>query len=184
MSQKAPFFESRLTHWSGPENIAWVRIDDESSWALLDSGSTIIAVTPEFIKAHSLDISPLSDLAEWFWRISLLTLGLCYHKGSDGMGVRLWQRSSGSSHIRFNHLWFWVPVTLGTTAINWIINVIKDSKIDELLASLNGSRISPLLAFHQAELSIRSKAAENQTMDLTHLNEAVKTAEREWIDTF
>ena len=53
-----------LTHWSGPENIAWVRINDESSWALLDSSSTINAVTLEFIEACSLDVSPLSDLVD------------------------------------------------------------------------------------------------------------------------
>ena len=34
------------------------------SWALLDSGSTINAVTPEFIEVHSLDVGPLSDLAD------------------------------------------------------------------------------------------------------------------------
>ena len=49
----------------------------------------------------------------------------------------------------------WVPVTLATPTINWIINMIKESKVDELSASLNGSRIYHLLACHQAELSIR-----------------------------
>ena len=39
-------------HWSGPENITWAKIDDESSVALLDSGSTINAVTLEIVKAH------------------------------------------------------------------------------------------------------------------------------------
>ena len=41
----------------------------------------------------------------------------------------------------------------------------KGSEIDELLASLNGLRISHLLACHWAELSIRSEAAANQTVD-------------------
>ena len=61
----APFLNpDPLTHWNGPENIAQVRIDGESSWALLNSGSTINTVTPEFIKAHSLDVGPLSALAD------------------------------------------------------------------------------------------------------------------------
>ena len=63
MSQKAPFLNpDQLTCWNGPENIAWVEIDDESSWDLIDNGSTINAVTPEFSKDCSLDIGPLSDL--------------------------------------------------------------------------------------------------------------------------
>ena len=37
-------------------------MDDESCWGLLDNGSTINTVTSEFVKAHSLGISLLSDL--------------------------------------------------------------------------------------------------------------------------
>ena len=59
-----------LMCWSGPENIAWVKINDEGSWALLDSGSTINAVTPEFIKACSLDVGPLSDLVNGTLKIN------------------------------------------------------------------------------------------------------------------
>ena len=53
-----------LMHWSGPGNISLVKINDEGSWDLLDRGSTINTVTPEFITAHSLDVCPLSDLVD------------------------------------------------------------------------------------------------------------------------
>ena len=50
-------------HWSGPENIAWVKIDGEGSRALLESGSTIKAMTLEFVKASFLGhVGPLSNL--------------------------------------------------------------------------------------------------------------------------
>ena len=62
--------------------------------------------------------------------------------------------------------------------------MIKESEIDELSASLNGLRISHLFACCQAELSVRSKAAANQAVDLTDLNEAVKTTKKKEIDTF
>ena len=61
----------------------------------MDSGSTINAVTPEFIEVHSLDVAPLSDLSnwypgyKWFWRSILLALGLCHHKGSGGRSLGL-----------------------------------------------------------------------------------------------
>ena len=62
-SQKIPFLNpDPLTHWSGPEKIAQVRIDEESCWALLDNGSMVNAVTPEFVGAHSFDVGLLSDL--------------------------------------------------------------------------------------------------------------------------
>ena len=55
-----------------PENIAQVKIDDESSWALLDSGSTINTVTPEFVNACSLDVGPLSELVDGTLKINWL----------------------------------------------------------------------------------------------------------------
>ena len=120
---------------------------------------------------------------KWFWRIILLILGLCY-KGSGGRGqgydkepVALVVPDSTAFRSQ-------VPVTLDTPTINWIINVIKDNEIDELLASLNGLRMSCLLACCPAELSVRSEAASNQTMDLTYLNEAVKMTKKEEIDAF
>ena len=36
-------------------------------------------------------------------------------------------------------------ITLGTSSINWIIKMIKESEIDELSFSLNGLRIAKLL---------------------------------------
>ena len=41
-----------------------------------------------------------------------------------------------------------------------------------------------MLACHQAELSIRSEATANQTVNLTDLNEADKTTKRKEIDAF
>ena len=39
-------------------------INGESSRALLDNDSTINAVTPEFVKAWSLDVGPYSNLVD------------------------------------------------------------------------------------------------------------------------
>ena len=49
-SQKVIFLNpDPLNCWSRLESIAGVWIDGEDSWVLLDSGSTINAVTPEFV---------------------------------------------------------------------------------------------------------------------------------------
>ena len=100
-----------LNQCSRPENIAHIWIDSENSWALLDSGSTINAVTPEFIQVHSLDIGPLSDLSnstmgingfrgEFSW-----PLGYVIIRVQDG----LQQRSSSPSHTKL--YWLWIPST-------------------------------------------------------------------------
>ena len=179
-----------LTHWSGPENIAWVEINGESSLAFMDSGSTINSVTPEFIWVHSLDIVPLSDLSvgtlgvNGFGGIYTQPLGYVIIRfqmegvrGYDKDQVALVEPDSTTfgSHI---------PVILGTPTINRTIDVIKEIKIDELSTSLNGSRIAQLLSCHKAELAVKSNATVPPTGDPTNLNKVVKTTKREEIDTF
>ena len=77
-----------------------------------------------------------------------------------------------------------VLVTLGTPTFNQIMNVIKESKIDELSVSLNGSRISHLLAGCKAEISLKNDTTTSQIPGLTDLNEAVKTMKWEEIEAF
>ena len=148
------------------------------------------AVTPEFVEAHSLDVSPLSNLFN-----STLSV--------NGFGgLFSWPLGYVIIRVRVEGVWgyneeqvalfipdltdfgFQVLVILSTLTINWIINMIKKSKIDKLSISLNGLRISHLLACHLAEFSIKSNIAANQTMDLMNLNEVVKTTEKEEISAF
>ena len=78
----------------------------------------------------------------------------------------------------------WLLVTLGTPTINQIINMIKESEMDELWVSLNGLRIASILACWQAGLSIQRETATNQAVDPTNLKEAAKTTKREKMDAF
>ena len=45
--------------------------------------------------------------------------------------------------------------------------MIKESEINEMLVSLNGSRIAQLLVCQQAGLSIQKETVTNQTVDPT-----------------
>ena len=148
MSRNVPFWNPDLLNWwSRPESIATVWIDGENSWALLDSGSTITILIPEFVDVCSLDVGPLSDL-------SVGTLGI------NGFGtVFSWPLGYVIIRIQVEEAWGYnedqvalvvldstgfgsqVLVTLGTPTINQIINVIKECEIDELSVSLNGLRI-------------------------------------------
>ena len=64
------------------------------------------------------------------------------------------------------------------------MNVIKESEIDELSVSLNGSRISHLLTGHQAELSLKNVTTTRSIPDPTDLNEAVETMKLEEVVAF
>ena len=77
-----------------------------------------------------------------------------------------------------------VLVTLGTPTLNWIMNVIKESKIDELPVSLNGMKISHLLARHCTEFHFKNDTTESQIPNPSDLNETVKTMKWEEMDAF
>ena len=186
MSRKAPFLNpDPLTHWNGSENIALVKINDEGSTALLDSGSTL-----EFVKAHSLDVGYLSNLVDGTLKINgfegLFSWPLVYViirvqvegvKGynEDKVALVVWDLTAFGSRFLVN---------LGTPIINQIMNIIKESEIEELSVSLNGSRISHLLAGCQAELSLKNDTTTSQVPDPTDLNEAVKMMKWEEIEAF
>ena len=95
-------------------------------------------MTPRFVEAHSLDVGPVSDLANG-------TLGI-----NGFRGVFSWPLGLAIIRVQLEGAWgykkdqvalviqdftifgFQVWVTLDTPTINWIINVIKESEINEL----------------------------------------------------
>ena len=62
--------------------------------------------------------------------------------------------------------------------------MMKESEINDFLASLNGLRMAWFLACWLAELSIQGEATMHQTVDATELKEAVKMTKKEEIDAF
>ena len=190
MSLKAPFLDPNpLTQLSGPENIAWDKIDGKSSWALWDSGLTTNAMTSGFVEACSLDIGALSDLdngilcINGFWEVWCWPLG-CIIIRIQVEGVQEYDDQVALVVPDSTIFRSWELVTLGTPTINWIINMMKESKINDLLASLNGLRMAWLLACWLAELSIQGEATMHQTVETTNLKEAVKMTKNEEIDAF
>ena len=189
MSRKAPFLKpDPLMHWSWPDTIAQIKINEEGCGALLESGSTINAVTPEFIKACSLDMGPLSDLVDgtlkinrfrelFSWPLGYVRVQVEGVKGYDKDQVALVILDSTAIGARG-------LVILGMPTINQIVNVIKESKIDELSVSLNGLRISCMLTGHWVELSLKNNATASPTTEPIDLNEAVKTTKWEEVEAF
>ena len=147
-------------------------------------------MTPEFIEVCSLDVGPLSDLANgtldingfggvFSWPLGYIIIRVLvegvwgYNEDQEALVIP-------DSTVLGSQ----VLVILGTPTINWFINVIKESEINELSDSLNGLRIAWLLACQWAELSIQSEAATKQTVDLTNLKEVFKMTKKGEIDDF
>ena len=132
MSPKIPFLNPNpLNQWSRPENVGWVWIDGENSWALSNSGSTTNAVTPEFVEVCSLNVGTFSDLSNstlgingfggvFFWHLVYVIIRVKVEAvwGYDEDQVALVVPDSTGFRSQ-------VPVTLGAPTIHQIINVIK-----------------------------------------------------------
>ena len=130
---------------------------------------TINVVTPEFIEAHSLDVGPLSDQANGTLHINsfrgVFTQPLGYIIIRVQVeGVQGYNEDQVALVIPDSTIFgSWWPVTLGTLTINQIINMIKESEIDELSPSLNGLRIAQLLDTAKQSLQFRTKMKLLQT---------------------
>ena len=120
----------------------------------MDSSSTINSVTTEFIQVCSLDVGPLSALLDG--TLGIRGFGGAYTQPLGHViiraqveGVRGYNKDQvalvkpDSTTVGSQIL-----VILGTPTINRIINVSRESEIDKLSASLNGSRTAQLLACH------------------------------------
>ena len=100
----------------------------------MDNGSTINAVTPEFVEAGSLDIGPLSYMTDS--RMGINGFGRLFSQPCGYViirvqieGVRGYDKDQVALIIPDSTAYgSSVLVTLGTPIINWIINMIKESK--------------------------------------------------------
>ena len=61
--QKTPFMNpDPFQSWHGVENVARVRINGESCMNLLDNGAQINTIMPRYVRDHSLQMGPITDL--------------------------------------------------------------------------------------------------------------------------
>ena len=63
-------------HWYRVENVAKVKINGESCMALLNNGAQINTITPSYVKSHSLEMGPITDLIGR--RVACIGLGNAY----------------------------------------------------------------------------------------------------------
>ena len=74
---QTPFLNSDpFQHWYGIENVAKVKINGESCMALLDNGPQVNTIMPRYIKEHSLQVGPITDLMGS--KVTCIVLGNAY----------------------------------------------------------------------------------------------------------
>ena len=141
-----------FNQWYGIENVARVRVNGESCMSLLDNSMQINTIMPGYVENHSLNIGPHLDLVGGgvacigFRNAVTQPIGYVIIwiqvdriQGYDEDQIALVMPDLSNFAAQF-------PVILGTPTIGCIMNVIKESEMDNMATSWVNAQVAYLLA--------------------------------------
>ena len=152
-SLQTPFLNpDPFQHWYGIENVAKVKINGESCMALLDNGAQVNTITPRYVKEHSLQVGPITDLMGS--KVACTGLGNAYTRLLGYMVIRVQVdgvRGYDEDQIALiipDHSNFAtrVPIILGTPTIGRVVNVMREAEMDALATPWVNARAAHILA--------------------------------------
>ena len=138
--------------WYEIENVAKVKINGESCMALLDNGVQVNTITLWYVKEHSLQVGPITDLMGS--KVTCIGLGNAYTRllGYVVIQVQV-DRVRGydkdqialiiPDHYNFATR---VPIILGTPTIGRVVNMMREAEMDALATPWANARAAHLLA--------------------------------------
>ena len=138
--------------WYGIENVAKVKINGESCMALLDNGAQVNTIVPRYVKEHSLQVGPITNLMGS--KVTCVGLGNT-HTRPLGCIV-IWAQVDGVWGYDEDQIALVIPdfsnfatrvhVILGTPTIGQIINMMREVEMDALAMPWADARAAHLLA--------------------------------------
>ena len=123
-SSQTPFLNlDPFQHWYGIENVVKVRINGESCMALLDNGVQVNTITLRYVKEHSLQVGPITDLMGS--KVTCIGLGNTYTRQLGYVVIwvqvdRVWGYDEDQIALiilDFSNFATRVPIILGTPTI-------------------------------------------------------------------
>ena len=135
--------------------MAKVKINGESCMALLDNGTQVNTIMPRYIKEHSLQVGPITDLMGS--KVACIGLGNAYTRPLGYVVIRVqvdgvWGYDEDQIALvilDFSNFATRVPVILGTPTIGRVINVMREAEIDALAMLWANARAAHLLAIRR-----------------------------------
>ena len=115
--------------------------------ALLDNGTQINIIMPNYVKNYSLEMGPITDLIST--RVTCMGIGNAYTCPLGYIiirvhvdGVQVYDEDQIDLVIPDESKFAeWVPVILGTPTISHIMNVMKEGEIDALGECQGGTSV-------------------------------------------
>ena len=176
-------------HWHGAENVAKMKINGESCEALHDNGAQINTVLPHYVKNHSLEMGPITDLIGA--RVTCIGLGTAYTQPLGYVIVQVQvDRVQGYDEDQIalvipdeSKFAEWIPIILGTPTISYVVNVMKERDIDALVMPWANARVAHLLSMHRVVATVVDDQASESVDPMGH-DEVVFTRNMESIEAF
>ena len=138
--------------WYRIENVAKVKINGKSCMALLDNGVQVNTIMLRYVKEHSLQVGPITDLMGS--KVTCMGLGNVYTRPLGYMviqvqvdGVQGYNEDQIALVIPdFSNFATRVPIILGTPTIGQVINMMREAEMDALAMLWANARAAHLLA--------------------------------------
>ena len=164
--------------------MAQVTLEGEEYLVLLDSGSQVNTITLEYVEAQELKVFPIEELSEC--PVSLVGIG-GMRTGPLGF-VKLETCIAGVGGYREDQVFLvvpdasafgsCVPIILGTSTIGRVINVIKESEMDELSTPWATAKLVTQLSLQKVEVKEQLwDDVATKPIDLLNLNKKLRTKE-------
>ena len=137
------------------ENVDKVKINGESSMALLDNGVQVNTITLRYLKEHSLPVGPITYLMGS--KVTCIGLGKAYTRLLDYRVIWVQvDRVQGYDEDQialiipdFSNFVVRVPIILGTPTIGQVVNVMREAEMDTLAMLWVNARAAHLLAIRR-----------------------------------
>ena len=152
-SLQTPFLNpDPFQHWYGIENVAKVKINGESCMALLDNGAQVNTITPRYVKEHSLQVGPITDLMGS--KVTCVGLGNAYTRPLGYIVIWVWvdgvwgydEDQIALNILGHSNFATRVPIILGTPTIGRVVNMMREAEMDALAMPWANARAAHLLA--------------------------------------
>ena len=157
--------------------------------ALLDIGVQINTIIHSYVKSHSLEMGPFTDLISR--RVTCIGLGNAYTQPLGYVIVKVQVEGVQGYNedqialvvLDLSNFMERIPIILGTPTISCITNVIKEKEIDALAMPWANARVAHLLPVQRAAATM----VDNQTMGESNpdgYDDMVVTKKMETVDAF
>ena len=188
--RQTPFLNpDPFQHWYGVENVAKVKINGESCMALLNNGMQINTIKPSYVKSHSLEVGPITNLIGRL--VTCVGLGNAYTQPLGYVatqvqvdGVQGYNEDQIAPVVLdLSNSVARIPIILGTPTISCIVNVMMEREIDILATPLVNARVAHLLLVQRAMAAVEDDQATEES-DSDVYDKVVVTRNMETVDAF